>query len=52
MTDTNIQIITAKYVMDILNTYKEETDGPIIAFTLPTETRSGRKIRKPDKLDL
>ena len=52
MTDTNIQMITAKYVMDILNTYKEETDGPIITVTLPTETRSGRKIRKPEKLDL
>ena len=52
MTDTSIQMLTAKYAMDILNIYKEETDGPTITYTPPVETKSGRKVRKPEKLDL
>ena len=52
MSDTNAQLITAKYVMDILNTYKEEIGGPSTTYTPPTETKSGRTVRKPIKLDL
>ena len=52
MSDTNAQLLTAKYVMDILNTYKEEIGGPSTTYTPPTETKSGRTVRKPIKLDL
>ena len=52
MNDTNIQFLAAKYAMDILNTYKEEMGGLSATYTPPTETKSGRTIRKPVKLDL
>ena len=50
--DTSIEMQTSKYVMDILNIYREETDGPAITYNPPVETRIGRRIKKPDKLDL
>ena len=52
MNDTNIQFLAAKYAMDILHTYKEEMGGLSATYTPPTETKSGRTIRKPVKLDL
>ena len=52
LNDPITQLATAKYVMNILDIYKEEMGGPNINYEPPTETRYGRKIKKPIKLDL
>ena len=50
--DPKIQKPMAMYVKDILQTYKDETDGTIHEKNTPVKTRSGRVSRKPTKLNL
>ena len=52
LSDTKIQMISALYCKQILQTYKEETDGTKIAPEAPVITKSGRLIKKPIKLNL
>ena len=50
--DDNIQMKFGILTKNILETYREETDGLREKPELPTQTKSGREIRKPQKLDL
>ena len=50
--DSNIQMKFGILVKNILETYREETEGLREKPELPTQTKSGREIRKPKKLDL
>ena len=52
LSDTNIQLITATFCKQILQTYKLETDGAKIKPDAPVITKSGRLVKKPIKLDL
>ena len=52
MNDPKIQIKTAKFVKDIMTTYKDETDGSIEIVKPSAITRSGRQTRMPIKLNL
>ena len=50
--DNNIQMKFGILIKNILETYREEKDGLREKPELPTQTKSGREIRKPQKLDL
>ena len=50
--DTNIQMKIALYVKNILNIYKEETEGTVPINPTPVVTRTGRLIKKTVKLHL
>ncbi len=52
MNDVNIQKITAEYVRDLLNMYREEVDVPERPVNNTIITRAGRVIKKPQKLNL
>ena len=44
--DTSIEMQTSKYVMDIMNTYRDEMDGPANTYNPPVVTRLGRRVKK------
>ena len=50
--DSNIQMKFSIFVKNILEMYKEESEGTREKPELPTKTKSGREIRKPNKLNL
>ena len=50
MQDENLQLHTAKYIKEISIIYKEEKEENRVY--VPTITRSGRLVRRPDRLDL
>ena len=50
--DQRIYLPLAMYVKQIMRTYTDETDGTKIKISTPVKTKSGRLIRKPQKLDL
>ena len=52
LSDTKIQMSTALYCKQILLAYREETDGTKITPEAPVITKSGRMIKKPNKLNL
>lgn len=52
MSDIKTQKSTALYCKQILQTYKDEIDGSKIMPDAPVVTKSGRLIKKPNKLDL
>ena len=50
--DPIIQKPMSVYVKDILQTYKDETEGTMHVKNSPIKTRTGRISRKPTKLNL
>ena len=50
--DERIQIHMATYVMKIMKTFKEESEGTRDIIKSPVKTRTGRLVKKPDKLNL
>ena len=52
MNDTNIQLPMAIYTKEIIETYSEIQNLQSKPLDSPKVTRSGRQIKKPDKLDL
>ena len=50
--DPMIQKPMSIYVKDILQTYKDETEGTMHVKNSPIKTRTGRISRKPTKLNL
>ena len=52
MSDTNTQALIAKFIKNILNMYKEETDMTKEPTKEPVKTRSGRTVKRPQKLNL
>ena len=52
MGDTMIQLHTATFAKNIQTIYRKETDGRNIRHPIIIQTRYGRNIRAPEKLDL
>ncbi len=52
LSDPAIHIPIAKYIKDITEMYKEETEGTRVIPDVPVQTKSGRLIKKPSKLNL
>ena len=52
MSDTNTQALIAKFIKNILNMYREETDMTKEPTKEPVKTRSGRTVKRPQKLNL
>ena len=50
MQDENLQLPMASFVKQMSIAYKEEKEENVVC--VPTATRSGRVVKKPDKLDL
>ena len=50
--DPKIQMSVSVFVKNIMEMYKEETEGSNVSEKAPVTTRAGRLSRKPEKLNL